>query len=650
MKTHTPCVDDNNVNTNDVFVDVDNIARNELRDYDDKDMDVGNNNATVTAHAIPSINKDDTNGNNGNSLLHNGDVGDNEDNVDCDDQNWTRLMNDIDKVTKDNMRLLQVQLHVDDDEAAGTISATATSAATMGENGGSVGIVTTTPRTTETTTDIEATRGIMDLIPMTVWKDHILPMISTLLLPTGGEAYTNTILTFDTFFDNIPTELQRIVHEMITSSLHKSHNSGDWKKKFLIPWDIGHCFTSWEKFDYSSWDDGHPFGSHEIKNYSISSNFEYIALGDRRAGNIFVLGRNHNYQSRTRRSYNCVDINERYRLHRWFVEDDSCSYFYCFDRRGDSTALFACEEHPGKCVICIFNDLAIAFDSTANSNDLRPDHVIRLSTCTKFEDSGIVRMISIPASELGVSCIRFYFATRYRENNEHYVVDVHVNLTDGSYTEELVMEFVEDESIYDSSKADLSDDGKYFSIVGKKSRGEKQHSILVRDLNDGSKSDTWISIREMRGRRFEDGQVWISGNEAIISFNELRSVVFGIEDNSKYSIVHANDKKISGIACSSCLSPDGKVLALVWKGDTDITCYCTETWGVLCHCYMDDRIAEDITGLFFATSTGDTIGVVRKSTVFLHYCDTAEMTPDQSIYGDDAVGQSSEDDAESEEE
>ena len=47
--------------------------------------------------------------------------------------------------------------------------------------------------------------------------------------------------------------------------------------------------------------------------------------------------------------------------------------------------------------------------------------------------------------------------------------------------------------------------------------------------------------------------------------------------------------------------------------------------------------AENITGPFFATSTGDAICVVRSNTAFLNSCDISQTVPDQSTDGDDAV-------------
>ena len=59
--------------------------------------------------------------------------------------------------------------------------------------------------------------------------------------------------------------------------------------------------------------------------------------------------------------------------------------------------------------------------------------------------------------------------------------------------------------------------------------------------------------------------------------------------------------------------------------------------------------AENITGPFFATSTGDAICVVRSNTAFLNFCDVSQTVPDQSTDGDDAVESSSEKEEESEE-
>lgn len=91
---------------------------------------------------------------------------------------------------------------------------------------------------------------------------------------------------------------------------------------------------------------------------------------------------------------------------------------------------------------------------------------------------------------------------------------------------------------------------------------------------------------------------------------------FDLDDRTKTPISH----EFGGIACC-CLSPDSKVLAIAWNGCQIIDFYCTRT----CRQYIDpcfdtSKVTDEITGLFFASSTGDTFGTVRNKHVYMDHC------------------------------
>lgn len=295
-------------------------------------------------------------------------------------------------------------------------------------------------------------------------------------------------------------------HKDLITSNNKSKN------RFLFPWELGHCFTTTDHFHYEDEDEIHD--GYIIRNFSVSSNFEYVAFGDFH-GNISVLGRNENfmnYMSRSRK--NCVGHSYGF--------GGEIVHSFCFDRRCNSNAIFIhMEKDDGAHILSIINDVSI-YES---DRYLRCDHVVILPL--NYGEAQDMRCIISPASSIkeeddAISCVRFHF---YKQNlssprnGTHYVVDLIVNLADGSFTQNVVMEFVQEPRntcIYLKAESRLSPDGRYFSIFHE-SRSERCHSILVRDLDNNPNADIWISTDEMGGPS-EGTQLFFAGNKAVISF------------------------------------------------------------------------------------------------------------------------------------
>ena len=191
------------------------------------------------------------------------------------------------------------------------------------------------------------------------------------------------------------------------------------------------------------------------------------------------------------------------------------------------------------------------------------------------------------------------------------------------------MEFVPEPKnghAYFVQKSCLSQDGKYFWIFDEFRNGPSYyHSVLVRDLDNNPNGDIWISTEEMIGSCTRT-KFFIAGNKAVISCADgddndaqITPFAFGLDDGTKTFLSCGNGYSSGGIACH-CVSPDSRVLAITWENCDAIEFYCTRTWSHNDSCFEAMKVDGDITGLFFASSTGDTLGTVWEKHAFMYNC------------------------------